>query len=344
LSRQLGALTGIAMILIVLNHTIAMGLGHLNSPVVGWEKSLLSILQALGVFAVPVFFFTSGSFLAYAAQSSSALISRKFLWSSLRHIVIPYVIWSVLFYILIYFNHGTKFSLLGYLKNLLVGYPFHFIPLLVFYYIFSPFLVNIARRFPGIFILGIALVQLFLLNISYPGIHGFTFPERLDVLLPPILGQRFADWGIYFPLGLVFGLHARSLTSWANKFAWLIGILTLILFVLGILSSAQYINFPLAYFLSPVTFMLIIPAIPRHAIPFVRKLEHISKRSYGIYLTHLIIMDLTLLFIQVTLPFLFSFSFLLLPLLFILGIQVPIIAMDLFSRAKTIQFYRYVFG
>jgi hypothetical protein len=339
----LGALTGIAMILIVLNHSIAMGLGYLNPPVIGWEKRFCPSCRPW------VFLQSQFSFLPRVASLPTLLKAAQlgraqiFMVQSASYCH-TYLIWSVLFYILIYFNHGSKFSLLGYLKNLLVGYPFHFIPLLVFYYMVSPFLVNIARRFPGFLILGIALFQLGLLNISYPNILGFTFPERFDVLLPPILGQRFADWGIYFPLGLVFGLHARSLTSWANKFAWFIGHFDPHSVRLRDVELCSICNFALAHFLSPVTFVLIIPAIPRHAIPFVRKLEHIGKRSYGIYLTHLIIMDLTLLFIQHTLPFLFSFSFLLLPLLFILGIQIPILTMDLVSRAKTIRFYRYVFG
>src|SRR3990172_12585959 len=98
----------------------------------GWQVYFLSFLQGLGILAVPTFLFISGSFVAYAAQGDPPHLSRKFLLSSLRHILIPYMIWSLVFYIFIYFYLDVQISILGYLKNLIVGYPFHFVPLLVF--------------------------------------------------------------------------------------------------------------------------------------------------------------------------------------------------------------------
>ena len=96
MNRQYGALSGVAIFLIVLNHAIHFGLQ--TSPVgPPWLGALIA-LQALGAFAVPVFLFVSGAFLAYAAKEFSVTFIR----SSLERILWPYVIWSGIFYTLMY--------------------------------------------------------------------------------------------------------------------------------------------------------------------------------------------------------------------------------------------------
>ena len=74
MNRQFAALSGVAMLLIVLNHTIEMGtkvpLSYGFPAVAGPLRVALSVLQGLGVFAVPTFLFISGAFIAYAARAS----------------------------------------------------------------------------------------------------------------------------------------------------------------------------------------------------------------------------------------------------------------------------------
>src|SRR4030065_571850 len=121
MNRQFTALSGMAMLLIVLNHAIQFGLDYPrqfgSAPLPEWALMILAVLQAFGVFAVPVFLFISGSFVAYAAQGNPPRLSKKFLGSSLRHIIIPYIIWSVIFYVEVYFHRGEQYTPLEYLKN-----------------------------------------------------------------------------------------------------------------------------------------------------------------------------------------------------------------------------------
>ena len=90
MNRQFPALSGLAMLLIVLNHTIEMGtsvpvqVGY--PPVEGAMRTVLSLLQGLGVFAVPTFLFISGTFVAYAARGEPPKLTGKFLKNSLSHI------------------------------------------------------------------------------------------------------------------------------------------------------------------------------------------------------------------------------------------------------------------
>jgi len=348
MNRQFGAFTGIAMMLIVLNHSISLGLDALNSAgittVTGWGLVLLSTLQAFGAFAVPIFFFISGSFVAYAAQGDPPKLSRKFLWSSLRHILFPYLIWSAVFYLVIFFQRQEIYSPLGYAKNLIVGYPYHFIPLLMFFYLFSPLLVIISKRYGLALLLLIGLYQLFSINVVYPGTLGITFPEWTKLLTPPVLRTTIADWAIYFPFGLVYGLHTKQMLPWMKRNAWWLLVITVVIFIIGMLDAFKVVTFPLARFLCPLTFILALPAITRDRIPFVRSFEKLGKRSYGLYLTHLIVLDLTLLLFKSIVAWVLGLPWLLIPLLFVLGLLVPMGIMELAARGPTRRVYRYLFG
>ena len=90
--------------------------------------------------------------------------------------------------------------------------------------------------------------------------------------------------------------------------------------------------------------MLLAPSIQRNWIPGARRLETVGKRSYGLYLTHLIVLDLTLWGIQALAPGLFRFQLLLLPLLFVVALFTPLLAMDGLAHSPRRTVYRYVFG
>ncbi len=336
------------MVLIVLNHTIYLGTifpqewGYPSA--VGWGRTILAILQSFGWFAVPTFLFISGSFVSYAAQGDPPRLSFKFVYSSLRHILIPYIVWSLVFYILVYLEFNEAYSSLGYVKNLLVGYPYHFVPLLVFFYIFSPLLVRIGRSYGMILVVLIGLYQFLLINILYPETLGFTVPAWAHFLAPPIIRTTLADWGIFFPFGLVYGLHARQYIPWSKRLFWIILAATVGLFILGVLDSLSVIRLPLARYLSTVAFSLLIPAIRRDSIPFVRQLERIGRRSYGIYLTHLLVLNLILLGIKLFAPSAFIIYVVLFSLLFIFALLVPLLVMEGVAKGPAKPIYRYVFG
>jgi len=348
MSRQFVAFSGLAMVLIVLNHSIQLGVeatvaaGYAAPG--GWGRFLLTLLQGLGVFAVPIFLFISGAFVAYAAKGASRL-SVKFVWNSIRHILWPYLIWSILFYALIYFHGGQAFSFTGYLKNLATGYPFHFVPLLVLFYVASPVVIPAARRHPWLLLGAIGVYQLLLIAIRNPDLFAVSLPGLVSLLDPPVVGGTFADWGVYFPLGTVFGLHASSLRPRLARLKWAFALVALALFILGLLHATGVANAPWARLIVPLPFIFIVPVVQRASIPAVQQLEKIGKRSYGLYLTHLIVLDLLLWAIELLAPELFAYQLLLLPFLFAVGLAVPVIIMsDMAQRKPSRKVYRYVFG
>lgn len=352
MNRQFVALSGLAMVLIVLNHAVHMSLefpAELGYTLVtGWPRFLLTLLQSFGVFAVPVFLFISGSFVAYAAAAASRTaspISLKFIWSGLRHILWPYLLWSVVFYAVIYLQYGQQFTPTGYLKNLIIGYPFHFVPLLILFYIASPLLIPLARRYGALLLIATGIIQLALLNIREPGMFYFEFPSFASRIFPPVIGNSVADWGIYFPMGLVFSLHAAALKPHLLRWRWLFVAATAAIFILGLLHVQNIVTASWARFLCPVPLLFVIPVVNRRDIPAVAQLEMVGKRSYGLYLTHLIVIDLLLVLIRFTFPTLLNYQLLLVPILFSAGLALPLLLMNLASqRAQTRRVYRYVFG
>lgn len=348
MNRQFVALSGVSMILIVLNHAIHMvmeytqALGYSLPP--GWALIILETFQAFGNFAVPIFLFISGSFIAYAARGNPPRISYKFLQSSLIHILLPYLIWSLAFYLILFTNRGMTFGLLEYVRHLVVGYPYHFIPLLVFFYIISPVVVRLGHRYAWGFLVLIGIYQLFLMNIKYPGILGFDYPGWADYLKVPILWSTMADWLICFPLGMVISMNGAAVKPVLLRYKWAIFGLTLSLLIIALLSAHGVLAVEITRLLSPLLFLLVIPVIPRNSIPAVRQLEQVGKRSYGLYLTHLLILDTLALVVSKTLPQLFQITLLIYPIVFTAGLLVPLWVMGLFAKSPVRKYFRYVFG
>lgn len=348
MNRSFPALRGLAIILVVLNHSIHMSLnyarsqGAVTSPY--WEQVLLFFLSGLGIFAVPIFLYLSGAFFSYAASQDNLKTNYKIVWTNVKHVAIPYLIWSLIFYLEIYFLHDKKFTLLEFFKNLAVGYPFNFVPLLIFYYVISPFLIR-AIRYLGWVVIGlIGAYQLFLLNIIFPGILGFTFPEGVGILAPPILSTTLAEWAIFFPLGLIYVKRITSLTGFIEKTKWVWLSLTLLLYAIALLDVLELVRLPLARYLSPVTFILLTSIFKRNAIPYVKQLEVLGKKAYGLYLMNLILLDLILYSIQSLIPGVLSFYLLLIPLMFILALIIPLWLINSFERLGRPVFQRYIFG
>ncbi len=350
MNRQFGALQGLAILLVVLHHSIELGwdtarLGY-PPPAQGWEYYVFMTLWQLGILAVPTFLFISGCFFSYAAQGKNPpSLSWKVVQTGLKHLLWPYLFWSIVFYIWIYFRWDEAYTLLGYLKNLVVGFPFHFIPLIVFYYVLSPFLIRFAKRFGYLIIMIIALYQLILMNIGSPGILGFILPDWMHFLAPPILRTTMALWAIYFPLGLIYSINAKIVLPWLQRFKWALLILAIVFFVISVLDYFSIWSFSLASYICPVMFVLFIPTLKRDSIPIARQLEKVGKKSYGLYLSHLIALDLVLLVIQLFVPWLFNYQILLQPILFTLTLSIPLLVMNSMMRLPKIRpVYRYVFG
>lgn len=350
--KQFVALSGFAMILILLNHsstfviTIPSMFG--DSAGEGWQQNILYILQVFGIIAVPIYLVVSGSFLTYAFQGITKdkppRVFLKFIWSSIERILWPYLIWSMIFYLMIYFLFGMRFNLLQYAKDLVVGYPYNFVPLLVFYYLISPIIIWIAKRNPIILIVGVFLYQMLLLNLLSPGILGFVFPGWVSKFLPPVIAGTMADWAIYFPIGVVYGLKKSQVIPGATKFKHLTVVIFFLFLMFAILDKISIIQIPQASHIAPLAFICLLPAIDRNAIPMAKSFEQIGKRSYGFYLTQIVVLDLILYLIHAIIPTMFLHPLVLAVLCFAIALFAPWGLMIQMAKPPTNRIYAYLFG
>lgn len=348
MNRQFPALRGIAILLVIVNHAVTLSLAESveanQRAATAVELFVLMALKELGVIAVPVFLFLSAAFLVYALQSRPINAGYKVVVSSLKHIVWPYVFWSFVFFLVMFLIKGERSSPLQYAKNILVGYPFNFVPLLIFFYLLSPLLVWAGKRAPWAVAAGFGLYQLFLINALKPGIMGFAFPEWTYALTPPVLRVTLAVWGIFFPLGILYSLHRARFHQVLERFWPLIAAAAAVLYVLAVLHAAGSIAFPLAEVFLPVVLILLAPLVRREWIPAARSLEQIGKRSYGLYLTNLIIIMTVLMVIRVIAPPVLGWYLLVVPILVLAALLLPLFLINATDRITGPTASRYVFG
>lgn len=344
MNRQYGAMSGVAIVLIILNHTVHFGFQV--SPVSGPVHDILVVLQMLGAFAVPIFLFISGAFVAYAARGHSNH-PLKFIQNSVSRILWPYLFWSLVFYVLIFFSDGDRYSIPGYVKNLLVGFPYHFVPLIIFYYILSPLLAKIGRRHGLLLLAAVGLYQIFLIVMQHPDWLGnFVMPAWAQWFVPPVLFNTMAAWAIFFPMGLVFSLHNKEIRPYLQRAKWVVVAVTIGLFVTAVFDNIfNLVDAPWIQYLMPFIFMFVLPVINRKSIPLLKQFEKVGKRSYGVYLSHLIVLTIVMGLIKAFLPGLSAYPIIIYPLFFIIALEIPLRTMEMMARmTQTRKVYKYVFG
>lgn len=349
MKRHYPAMRGLAILLVVLNHSVTLGqeipAGWGYPPAEGWLNGILLFLKLIGWYAVPVFLFISGSFFAYAAQGKPPSVSWKVVQNNIVHLTIPYVIWSIAYYVLIYFGFGQTFSIPGYLKNLIVGFPYHFIPLILFYFILTPILLRFSRFIGWVAILLlIAAYQLFLIIALDGSKIGIVLPEWTNWMVIPVLARTFADWGIYFPLGLFLTLNNSRVMPILERLKPIFLATSILFLGLALLHSLQIMRFPIANHLYPLAFVFFLPTMKRDWIPRIRTFESVGKRAFGLYLMHLLVINIVLLLAHTLLPAVLNYQIVFQPILFALAAGIPLLIMNLAARYLRSGSYRYIFG
>lgn len=350
MSRSFPALRGVAILLVVINHSITLGLQFAKNQGViipQWQKLLLIPIKELGIFAVPLFLFLAGSYFVYAAQGKNLKAMYRLIPNNLLYIALPYVIWSLVFYAVVYFIFGEQNSFIGYAKSLVVGYPNNFIPLLLFFTLFAPILVFFAKKIPW-WIFGVFLAyQAFLVTLLRPDIFGNFMPEWARIFAPPIIRLPLALWGVFYPLGIIFGLKSDQFRkTLSNKTHMLILVsVAIVLFVLATLTQLGFTALPIIEVIAPLFGLVVLTTIKRDQIPFLRFFERIGKKSYGLYLTNLIMINvLFFVVIHFELKQLLQIQPLLVTWIATTTILFPVLVMEWIERTRGRTIYRFVFG
>ncbi len=177
-------------------------LGMFRLPTPFW-----SILHELSSFAVPLFLFLSGHYLALSPHG------RKAVWERVKKLLYPYLFWSFLAWGLSW-KKGAGWGILPFLHMLLEGDavpPFWFIVLLLQYYLLAPWIVDLVRKRPASTLAASAFLQF--------AVTGWNYYEALARNEAGYSLCFFPSLAFYLVLGIWAGLYPGRLKKILNRLA-----------------------------------------------------------------------------------------------------------------------------
>ena len=165
-SLALDLLKIVACVLVVVIHVTASGVtGYLPGSLL---QRLTVGFNSFSQFAVPAFIFASGFGLAARFRSDDHVAGLLRFWGRrLETVVLPYLIWSLIYLILQQRFMGICYGASGMLKLVLTGgafYHLYFMVILIQLYLVFPLLLVFRRRFSK---LGVDLVVVTVLYLVY---------------------------------------------------------------------------------------------------------------------------------------------------------------------------------
>lgn len=366
--RRILYINGLAITAVVLFHAAGMGFvamfawaqryapGMLPGEQIGsLQYYALRLIEQLIVFSIPTFLVVSGYFVAVATGRNQATVSWRVVFSRVIFLVIPYLIWSFVA-LALKFAEGKRHSPMSLLIALLTGNTnevLYFIPLLVQFYLISPILVRWAKANWKSMLVVTGLIQLALTIFSFSSIYGIpTLPQQFIARWIP--KWFFMSRIFWFPLGIVIGCYPSEFkNTFYPKRWWLIGI-ALVTIPLGIIEWEIYFKRSGLEWLShqetivDIIYALgLIPGIlvfEKGKFPFFNFFSSLGPKSFGIYLTHALVIEYLARMIYHFLPNLLAYQVLLQPILITFGLGVPLLLMMLVDKSPLRRFSVYLFG
>lgn len=274
-----------ACLMVILIHISA-------TPVVSLEPN--SLTQAIFVSinqiakpAVPIFIFISG-FLLHSIYRGKALLPFEYWKKRLPKLVIPYVLWSLGYYLLYvklgYYPLDLKFVLKGLLYGTFI-YHLYFMVIIIQFYILYPLLHYVATKIgENRLFIGILAIQLSLIAVP------FEWRDRL-----------FVTYFSYFGLGILLSVHLAKLGKLCKPYLmhfaifFLVGGLNVLLYFNGqngwlqlpsIMNSLFYVLFSIACILALLFGFEGLSARLTFNAPTQNRIARLSDATQNIYYAH----------------------------------------------------------
>lgn len=297
----------IAAVAVVVIHITASAIGKYQQG--SSLQLIITLINGLALFAVPAFIFIS-AYTFMVIYRGKTLSYWQFLKKRTAVLLIPYLLWSLVYYLDQIYFAARPFSLLDFAKALMTGsafYHLYFMPIIFqFYLLFVPLKWITEKVSP----LALAVLTLMLYYIYT---SGLPFADTNDVMgsinawLPLKSDFKLSDrlFMSYFPFymfGLIMGLYAEKTKRLLGKFS-----LIAITFYLATTffhvanRTAYYVyqsNFPVnlryAWELSAFAAILIILWLVQQFEPYYsnsKSIPLLSAYTFDLYLAHPLILQ-----------------------------------------------------
>lgn len=366
--KRLLYLNGVATLIVVTNHALAWGFVAMfwwthryravTSPNFDQLYSLtyyaMRFVEQLIIVGIPAFIFVSGFFVAFAAGREGAL-NRKFIFTRLRYLIIPYLLWSVVM-LLAEWVQGTRYTPAEYLRMLALGQAtpaFYFVPLLCQFYLLAPWLAPLAKHHWKALLLGAGLLQLIVQLIRYANLLNFPLPagEALNVMTQ---GWFFPGNLFWFVLGIVIGFHHVALKAWLHRARWVFLGGAVVALAAGIWEWELLLTWSGQDWLAPketlidnvyaCLVLLSFLAFERPTYPLAKAVGDLGGKSFGVYLVHSLVLTYLAKGVYHLAPGLLAAQFLFQPLLIVGGLAIPLLLMTIVKNSPARRTYAYQFG
>lgn len=366
--RRLLYLNGIAILSVILFHATGQGFvavfawAHRYAPGAAPYAQMgspsyyaLRLIEQVVVVAIPAFLFVSGFFMAVAAGRTRATVSWQTVFNRIKYLVAPYLVWTVVALVLA-LAQGKRFSIGDLVAILLTGRispVLYYVPLLCQFYLLSPWLVRAARADWKLLLALAAALQIAVQLTPYPTFWGLDLASKQQLLnlVPKWLFLARIFW---FTLGIVVGFHLDLFKRALARVRWPLLVLTLILIPLGVAEWEIYVHLSGVDWLAhretlldsvyALGFLGCFVAFDRARLPLEDAIGALGARSYGIYLTHALVMENIARVLYHAAPTLLAYQSLLQPILIVSGLGLPLLAMAIVRRMSVARFYVYLFG
>lgn len=277
----------LAIIAVIFIHVTGLMLSYSTFNTKIYMQSLMA--NQLARFSVPAFIALSGIGLSISYKKDQGYF--KFLAHRLYKVVPRYLVWCIIYIYII--KKSLQVNLVA--SDMLYGtafYHLYFVPLIVEFYLIFPFVHKVIGSKLSL-ILNFIITMFILI-----GLHNYVFPTGLQSFFDR---KNMLDWIFYFSFGAFIGNNLNMFVEKAHKFRRIIFI-AFILVVSGfiyeiILNTRMTKNLDYTTtFLRPsvvlysVLLILFIFSINWKNNLFMKVVQYISKSSYGIYLSHALVL------------------------------------------------------
>jgi surface polysaccharide O-acyltransferase-like enzyme len=322
-----------------------------KAPFVG-----VRLVELATVAGVPAFLFISGNFAAFAMRSTPGGQPWKAVLARIRYLLPPYLLWSTVM-LTIRWLDGQPLGGWDVIRLLLTGgaaAPYYYVPLLIQLYAISPFLVAwITRRWQ--LVLGAAVSLSFMIAVLRtiflvsPGL----LPEE-SPWLGGLLNAPLAAYSVWFVIGIIAGTHSagfKRLLSIGPRFglaltAVLGGMAIVEWEIVRRLSGRQWFSAGITLFdnLFLIALLLLFLSLAKSPDALQRPLGQVGSHAYGIYLSHVPILEVIARGLYHFAPRMLGQPLLLYFVLVLGGIGLPLGVMGLLRASPFRRVYAYAFG
>ena len=366
--RRLLYINGLAITCVVLFHAAGMGFVAMFTWVDRYAPGMLPgeqigsvayyalrLVEQVVVFSIPAFMVVSGYFIAVATGRSQTTVGWRVVFSRIIYLVIPYLIWSFVT-LGLNFLQGERYTPWRVLLALLTGRAdevLYFVPLLVQFYLISPFLVRWAKTNWKSMLLVTGLFQLLLAIVPFNSYLGL--PSPIDALVINWVPKWFVLSRIFwFPLGIVIGCYPAEFKQMFFKYRWWLLGIAIATIPIGMIEWEAYFRLSGEAWLShretlvdniyALVLILGILSFDRGRFPLFSLFSDLGPKSFGIFLTHALAIEYLAKIIYHVSPNLLAYQIVLQPAFITFGLGVPLLMMEVVNRSPLRRYSQYLFG